>query len=108
MNPTTNLPWIILLAPLISAAVIVLVTQRSRNVSAYISVAACLISFFAACLLFGKPDGITATPYRWLDIIPGFSVSIGFTVDQLSKAMLLIVTGIGSLIHIYSLGYMED
>jgi NADH-quinone oxidoreductase subunit L len=105
---TTNLPWIILLSPLISAAVIVLLTQKAKNVSAYISVAACLVSFVGACLLFGKPDGTTAEPFYWLNINPSFEVSIGFTVDQLSKAMLLIVTGIGSLIHIYSLGYMED
>ncbi len=103
-----TLPWIILLAPLFSAAFIVLFTQRLRNVSAYISVAACLVSFLATCLLFFKPNGMPVAEYRWIDAAPSFAVSIGFTIDQLSKTMLLIVTGVGSLIHIYSLGYMED
>ncbi len=38
----------------------------------------------------------------------GVSVSLGFTVDALSGVMLLVVTGIGSLIHLYSYGYMKD
>ena len=46
------LPWIILLTPLLSAAFITLFTQRMRNLSAMISVAACLVSFVATCLLF--------------------------------------------------------
>ena len=104
----TSLPWIILFTPLLSAAFIALFTQKLRNISAYISVAACLISFLATCLLFGKPAGTQATYYEWLNIIPSFEVHIGFKIDQLSKAMLFVVTGIGLLIHIYSLGYMED
>ena len=103
-----SLPWIILLTPLLSAAFIALFTQRLRNFSAYVSVAACLVSFVATCLLFRQPDGMQTAEYHWLDISPRFSITIGFTVDQLSKAMLFVVTGIGSLIHIYSLGYMED
>jgi NADH-quinone oxidoreductase subunit L len=101
------LPWIILLTPLLSALFITLFTQRLRNISAYISVAACVISFLGTCALFGVHTPVL-TEYRWLDIGPQFSISIGFTVDQLSKAMLFVVTGIGSLIHIYSLGYMEE
>jgi NADH-quinone oxidoreductase subunit L len=103
-----SLPWIILLAPLLSAAFITLFTQKLRNVSALISVAACVISFIATCFLFTKPNGMAVAEYRWLDLVPSFSISIGFTIDQLSKAMLFVVTGIGSLIHIYSLGYMKE
>src|SRR4029078_11449449 len=33
---------------------------------------------------------------------------VGFTMDQLSKTMLLVVSGVGAAIHIYSLGYMRD
>jgi NADH-quinone oxidoreductase subunit L len=102
------LPWIILLTPLLSAAFITLFTQRLRNVSALISVAACVISFLATCLLFRQPDGLQVTAYQWLNVVPNFSISIGFTIDQLSKAMLFVVTGVGALIHIYSLGYMDD
>jgi NADH-quinone oxidoreductase subunit L len=44
----------------------------------------------------------------WIDIPGVFHVGLGLTVDRLSKTMLLIVTFVGSLIHIYSLGYMRD
>ncbi len=44
--------------------------------------------------------------YTW--IISGkFKVSIGFLIDQLTAVMLIVVTGVGSLIHIYSIGYMH-
>jgi len=102
------LPWIILLTPLLSAAFITLFTQRARGISGLISIAACFISFIATCILFSKPDGLASGEYHWLDISPQFSITISFTIDQLSKAMLLIVTGIGFLVHLYSCGYMED
>jgi NADH-quinone oxidoreductase subunit L len=86
----------------------VLFTQGARKVSAMISVAACLVSFIATCILLTKPDGTLVTPFHWLDVSPIFSIQIGFTIDHLSKAMLFVVTFVGSLIHIYSLGYMED
>jgi NADH-quinone oxidoreductase subunit L len=101
------LPWIILLTPLLSAAFIALFTQRLRNISAYISVAACLVSFIGSCALF-TVHGPVQSEFRWLEIGPQFSISIGFTVDQLAKTMLFVVTGIGSLVHIYSLGYMDE
>src|SRR5437899_5016957 len=37
-----------------------------------------------------------------------FKVPLGFTLDQLSATMLLVVSGVGATIHIYSLGYMRD
>jgi NADH-quinone oxidoreductase subunit L len=40
--------------------------------------------------------------------VGSFSVSFGFRVDELSAVMILVVTGVGSLIHLYSLGYMHD
>ena len=103
---TTHLPWLILFAPLLSAAVITLFTQRLRNVSAMISVAAVLVSFLGTCALFAKAEPISVPSLQWLNLAE-FKAPIGFTVDGLTKAMLVVVTGIGSLIHIYSLGYME-
>jgi len=105
MNPI--LPWIILLTPLFSAVVITLFTQRSRNVSAAISVFAVLGSFVCSCLIFTQ-SGISAPEFTWIDFRVVFKVPFGFVLDNLSKTMLLLVSGIGSLIHIYSLGYMRD
>ena len=46
------------------------------------------------------------TVYTWMDS-GAFQVNVSFQIDALSAVMLLIVTGIGFLIHLYSLGYME-
>jgi NADH-quinone oxidoreductase subunit L len=101
------LPWIILLAPLSSAGVITLFTLRWKAVSSFISIAAVLISFTCSCLIFTQ-SGIAAAEFAWIDIGGAFKVPLGFTLDQLSKTMLVLVSGVGATIHIYSLGYMRD
>ena len=109
MKFTTNtlLPWFVLLLPLASTAIITLFTRRWKSVSSYISVGAVLGSFVCSCAVFVKLD-ISAPEFTWIDIHGVFTVPIGFILDDLSRLMLLIVSGIGSLIHIYSLGYMRD
>ncbi len=109
MNFTTNssLPWLILLLPLASATIIALFTRRFKTLSAAISVGAVLGSFLCSCLVFVQID-ISAPEFTWLDIRGTLQVPIGFILDDLSRLMLLVVTGVGSLIHIYSLGYMRD
>ena len=101
------LPWTILLAPLASAVVITLFTLRWKAVSSSISVAAVLVSFTCSCLIFTQSN-IAATEFTWIDISGAFKVPLGFTLDQLSKTMLVLVSGVGATIHIYSLGYMRD
>src|SRR5882724_9887673 len=101
------LPWITLLAPLFSAVVITLFTLRWKAVSSFISIGAVLVSFTCSCLIFTQ-SGIAAAEFAWIDISGAFKVPLGFTLDQLSKTMLVLVTGVGATIHIYSLGYMRD
>jgi len=106
---TALLVLIVLFAPLASAALIALFTKRSGTLSAGISVAAVLVSLAASIGVFlapGSPTPVVQLP--WLDFGPAFSVPIGFTVDQLSQAMMLVVTSVGTLIHLYSLAYMAD
>ena len=109
MTFTTNslLPWLVLLLPLASAGVITLFTRRWQNISALISVAGVLGSFACSCLIFGK-EAISAVDLPWIDIHGIFRVPLGLVLDDLSKMMLLVVSGVGLLIHIYSLGYMRD
>src|SRR5258707_14040592 len=97
----------VLLLPLGSAAVIMLFTRRWKNLSAFISVAAVLGSFVCSCFIFTRTD-ISAPEFTWIDIRGVFNVPIAFILDDLSRLMLLVVSGVGSLIHIYSLGYMRD
>src|SRR5437588_2036423 len=101
------LPWLVLLAPLASAVIIALLTRRAHSLSAVISVVAVLISFICSCTIFAKPE-ISATEIPWIEIRGFLRVPIGFTLDSLSKTMLVLVSGVGALIHIYSLGYMRD
>ena len=101
------LPWLTLLTPLASAIVITLFTLRWKALSSCISVVAVLVSFVCSCLIFSQ-SGISASEFAWIDLGGVFKVPFGFTLDSLSKTMLVVVSGVGSLIHIYSLGYMRD
>jgi NADH-quinone oxidoreductase subunit L len=93
--------------PLISAGAITLFTQRAKSLSSFISIAAVLASFICSCLIFVQPN-ISAPARNWIDIHAVFIVPLGFVLDQLSKMMLVVVSGVGLLIHIYSLGYMRE
>jgi NADH-quinone oxidoreductase subunit L len=100
-------PWITLLAPLVSAIVITLFTRRWKRLSSLISVGAVLVSFLCSCLVFARPTN-TAAEFTWIAISGVFRVPLALTLDQLSRTMAVLVTGVGGLIHIYSLGYMRD
>src|SRR6266496_2848657 len=101
------LPWLILVVPLASAVVITLFTLRWKALSSFISVAAVLISFICSCLIFTQ-SGISAREFTWIDFGGVFKIPFGFVLDNLSKTMLVLVSGVGAVIHIYSLGYMRD
>ncbi len=100
-------PWLILLAPLVSATVITLFTLRWKSLSSSISIAAVLVSFLCSCLVFAHRT-VASAEFTWIGISGVFHVPFGLTLDQLSKTMLVLVSGIGAAIHIYSLGYMRD
>src|SRR5438067_12286680 len=100
------IPWFVLLIPLVSAALIPLITGHARRVCAAISVAALLLSSFCSCIVFARPE-ISALEIPWIEFHGILRVPIGFILDPLSKTMLVLVSGVGALIHIYSLGYMR-
>ncbi len=105
-----QLPWLILLLPLLSAAVITLFTLRSRVVSSLISIGA-VVAGFVMTLVFISANtlhpAVTETALNWLTV-GSLHVDLGLKLDALSMMMLLIVTGVGGAIHIYSYGYMHD
>ena len=105
MNPI--LPWLILLAPLVSAAVITLFTLRLKTLSSSISIVAVLVSFACSCLIFAQQT-TAAAEFTWISISGVFQVPFGLTLDPLSRTMAVLVSGVGAVIHIYSLGYMRD
>jgi NADH-quinone oxidoreductase subunit L len=102
-------PWLILFLPLLSVAVITLFTLRSKTVSSLISIGA-IVTGFILTLVFINANGfhpaVTETSTNWLSI-GGLQIDFGLKLDALSLMMLLIVTGVGGAIHIYSYGYMD-
>ena len=107
METAKLFPWFILLNPLIAAGLIQLFLRDSRELSVRISVGAVGVSLLFSVLAFFGPDTVKANEIPWIEL-PGFRVPIGVMVDALSKIMLLVVTGVGALVHIYSLVYMKD
>lgn len=106
-NPT--LAWLILLLPLAAAAIIALFTRRNGPLSAKISIAAVLASFVLTWTFAGtvaREDGFE-TAISWITV-GKFDVEIAVMIDRLALVMLLIVTGVGGAIHIYSYGYMKE
>src|SRR5437660_807092 len=101
------LPWVVLLAPLGAAALITVFTRRSKKLSSFLSCATVFASFTGACVIFARKDA-SAVALNWIDFPGIFTVPFGFVLDNLSRMMLVLVSGIGALIHIYSLGYMRD
>jgi NADH-quinone oxidoreductase subunit L len=104
------LPWVILFLPLLSAAVITLFTLRSKVVSSLISIGAIvtgLILTIAFITANSFHPEVTETTINWLTT-GDLSVDFGLKLDTLSLMMMLIVTGVGGAIHIYSYGYMHE
>ena len=112
-----TLPWFVLLIPLISAVVITLGFRKDPVTAGRISVSAVVLSFLLSVVLFtylqqAGHASLPPTKINWLTLgklgTPDFlQMEIGLATDSLSLMMMLVVTGVGSLIHIYSLGYMK-
>ncbi len=114
----SNLPLWILLLPLcgfvfngIVYPCLVRGVSRTKNtVAGFVAVLAMVASFIVACQGFRElasgSAALHAQVYQWVDM-SDFSVGLNLHLDRLSAIMALIITGIGSLIHIYSIGYMS-
>jgi NADH-quinone oxidoreductase subunit L len=114
MTPQTLSPLLctIPLLPLTGAAINgFLGRQSSKKAISAVALAFCGLTFFVAVFIAANFSSASA-PYsfplaHWLRS-GSFSVDFEFYLDQLSLVMLLVVTGVGFLIHIYSVGYMWD
>jgi NADH-quinone oxidoreductase subunit L len=109
-QPIRSLPWLILFLPLLAAAVITLFTLRCRTVSALLSIGA-IVAGFVLTIVFIAANGFHPAARRsavnWLSI-GNLHIDFGLKLDALSLMMMLIVTGVGGAIHIYSFGYMRE
>src|SRR5262245_26804590 len=98
-------PWIVLFSPFAAVFITVLVTPKSGKLSSYISVAAVAISFIFSLPIFFGPNG--SGGFNWVDL-GIFRIEIGYLINDLTKLMLIVVAGVGFLIHVYSIGYMGE
>src|SRR5208282_5552246 len=104
--------WIVPILPLAGAAINGFFGRRSsRRAITSVALFFCGASF-AMALFFAAGFSSAQAPYyydfaHWLRS-GSFQVDFSFYLDQLSLVMLLVVTGVGFLIHIYSVGYMAD
>jgi NADH-quinone oxidoreductase subunit L len=113
--PALTYLWIIPLLPLLGAAANGLCGGRwSKGVVTGVALSATTLSFLAALEVVREfvalpPDQIPwiRTYFTWVSAGP-FHADFALQVDQLTVIMLLVVTGVGWLIHIYSSGYMHD
>ena len=69
--------------------------------------AAFVVSLVAAVGLIGREAGVSLTLWSFMPV-GGLDVSVGAVVDPLSATFLLLITGVGLLIHLYSIEYMRD
>ncbi|MCB0881516.1 MAG: NADH-quinone oxidoreductase subunit L [Thermoleophilia bacterium] len=111
---TPALAWITLLAPLAGMLLLVASGGRepSRGFTRLVGVGSVAVSFACALALFlqmlGKDDherALVSTAWRWADL-EGLRIDLSLLVDPLSMMMMLVITGVGSLIVLYSTEYM--
>src|SRR3989440_13013629 len=113
-EPLIVAAWICLLSPLAAALLIALLGNGiSRRGAGYLATLAVLVSFGAACVAFFALWGDAphdrshySTVWTWLQS-GSFSAGLRILVDPLSTMMMLVVSGVGSLIVAYSVGYMD-
>ncbi|MGH9225635.1 MAG: NADH-quinone oxidoreductase subunit L [Acidimicrobiales bacterium] len=106
--------WLIPALPLAGFLILLATGRRLGDPRAgYVATGAIAASFLVTLLVFldllghqGEERTFTKTLFTWVPA-GGLEVNAGFLVDQLSITMALFVTGVGSLIHLYSIGYMH-
>lgn len=108
-----NLIALLIAAPLLGAAVLLCGGRRLDAVGHWIGTALAALSFVFGAVLFADMLGkgaedreLTQHLFSWIPV-EGFQADVAFQLDQLSMTFVLLISGVGSLIHVYSIGYME-
>lgn len=110
----TDLVWLLLALPSVGAAVLLLAGTRSDPWGHLLGCATALTSFAVGAGLFvemlarpAESRTVHQNLFSWVPV-GELRVDFGLQLDQLSMCFVLLITGVGSLIHIYSIGYMAD
>ncbi|MCF3103318.1 NADH-quinone oxidoreductase subunit L [Streptomyces roseoverticillatus] len=107
-----NLIGLLVLAPLLGAGVLLCGGRRLDRSGPWLGTLLAAVSFALGAALFadmlgkgGEERALDVTVFQWVPV-GGFRADVGFHLDQLSMTFVLLITGVGSLIHLYSVGYM--
>jgi len=112
MNWIVQNLWLIPVLPILAAGVIALMKQRHRTLAASLAIGSMVASFLLSVVAFFHLLSMTEASSQVVNI-PWFQIGndwfrIGWILDPLTIVMLLMVTFVGTLIFIYSVGYMHD
>ncbi|MCX2969749.1 MULTISPECIES: NADH-quinone oxidoreductase subunit L [Streptomyces] len=108
-----SLIGLLVAAPLLGAAVLLCGGRRLDRAGHWLGTALAAVSFALGAVLFfdmlGRSGGERTLHQHLFSWIPveGFQADVAFRLDQLSMTFVLLITGVGTLIHLYSVGYME-
>src|SRR6266404_6884877 len=101
--------WLIPVLPLLAAGCSALLRRQQRRLSAGLAIGAMIFSFAIACFAFVEvlqhPERHETVSFDWLQF-GDTSLKLGWVLDPLSAVMVVMVTFVGALIFIYSVGYM--
>ncbi|WP_030710195.1 NADH-quinone oxidoreductase subunit L [Streptomyces sp. NRRL F-2580] len=108
-----NLIALLIAAPLLGAVVLLCGGRRLDKVGHWIGTLLAAVSFGIGAALFadmlsrsGDDRTLHQRLYTWVPV-EGFQADMAFQLDQLSMTFVLLISGVGTLIHVYSIGYME-
>jgi NADH-quinone oxidoreductase subunit L len=102
--------WLLVAFPALGALILLVGGKRTNAWGHLLGVATVVASFVYGVVLFFVADGHQAVDTKLFSWIPvgALQVDFGLRIDALSLTFVLLITGVGSLIHIYSIGYMAD
>ncbi|OBB18607.1 NADH-quinone oxidoreductase subunit L [Mycolicibacterium elephantis] len=106
--------WLTIALPLVGAAILLIGGRRTDSWGHLLGCAASIASFVVGAVLFADMLGRDAEHrtihehlFSWVPVAE-LQVDFGLQLDQLSMCFVLLITGVGSLIHVYSIGYMAE
>ena len=108
-----SLAWILVVLPAVSAAILLVAGKAADKWGHLLGAAVPVVLFVYTVLLFFSVQGEPGEErlrdlhlFSWIPVA-GFQVDAGLLIDPLSLTFALLITGVGSLIHIYAIGYMD-
>jgi len=108
-----DVSWLLIAVPLVSAFVLLVAGKRANKWGHWVGVAASATAFVVGLIAFlemiGRDSNARSVNVRMFEWIPGGELHLdaGLLVDPLSLTFVLLITFVGTLIHIYSVAYME-